>query len=187
MKRFFSVFIVILIFAGSVFAHQESIMDDIADGPICLNDKDYKFENNRIIIYPKDSKYSSVVITDEYDLYVDNFKINVNYSTKKLLKIYYNQVFDIRDEAIEIGLAGAKIGITGAKLGLTAVASLPLLLFGGSDEYEARIEEASEAIEEKAEELEERGEELEDQADELEDLEDELKDRIEELNELHWF
>lgn len=187
MKNVIRVSAIIMLFSTLVFAHEEKIFSDIAKGPVCLNEKNFKFEDNRIEIYPKDSKYSSIIITENYALYIDDEQIDVSYSAKKLLKLYYKEVYDIRDKAIEIGIAGAKIGISGAKLGLTAVVSLPLLLFGDADEYEERMEAAGEAIEAKAELLEERADDLEEQVEKLEDIEDRLKDRVEELDDLGWF
>jgi hypothetical protein len=187
MKQRFSILIFVLVVANVGFAHEEKLIDNFAEGPVCLNAKDFKFKDNHLEIYPKDNTYSKIIITENYLLYIDGEKIPLNYSTKKLLKTYYDEVYEIRDKAIDIGIAGAKIGLSGAKIGLTAVASLPLLIFSGSEEYEARMEAAGEELEAKAEILEERADELEKQTEKLQDLEYELKERVKELDDLYWF
>ena len=188
MKKLLLVTILSMMTISVLFAHEETVFGDFNGMAFDLSEKKFKFDDNDLFIYDKhDKKGDEVLITAKYDLYINHEKIRVDRKTSKLLKIYYNNVWEVREEAFAIGIEGAKIGLSGAKLGLTAVISLPLLLFGDEDEFEERMEEAGEELERKGEELERQGEKLEDKADDLEDLEDELRDRVEELDDLFWF
>lgn len=186
MKKFLTLTIISLLVFNLALAHEETCFD-IDDTPVQLNGKKYDFQKDCIKIYPKEKYGEEITITEDYILYVDYERIDIDDAARRLLKIYYHEIHNIRDEAIKIGIAGAKIGLSGAKLGITAVASLPLLIFGGADEFEAKMETAGEELEMKGEELERRGDLLEKQADDLENLENELKERVDELDQLFWF
>ncbi|MBN2279169.1 MAG: hypothetical protein JXQ65_01170 [Candidatus Marinimicrobia bacterium] len=188
MKKFILLAVLLSLSLPQLFAHEESLLGDFNDIAFNIREKKFKYEDADLFIYDKNDKYSDeILITAEYELYINHKKIRVDKNTSKLLKIYYQEIYDIREEALLIGIEGAKIGLSGAKLGLTAVISLPLLLFGNEEEFEDRMEEAGEELEQKGEELEEQGEKLEEKAESLEDLEDELRARVEELDDLFWF
>ena len=187
MKKVSILSCIILVFTSLSFAHEDSFWDEIEGSPFQMNDKKYEFKDDYIKIFDKDYSMDEIYITDTYQLYVNHKKIDLDRRARGLVKRYYETLYDIREEAIEIGIEGAKIGLSGAKLGLTAVVSLPLLLVGGSDEYEERMEEAGKELERKGERLEKRGDKLEDKADDLEYIEDELKERIAELDHIDWF
>ncbi|MFP4546741.1 MAG: hypothetical protein ACLFQM_01325 [Fidelibacterota bacterium] len=187
MKKLTIIALIFLMTASLSFAHEESFWDKIEGSPFQMNDKKYEFKDDYIKIFDKDYSRDDIYITDTYDLYINNRKINLDRRSRSLIKSYYKELFDIREKAIEIGIEGAKIGLSGAKLGLTAVVSLPLLLVGGSDEYEERMERSGEELERKGERLEKRGDRLEEQAEDLENIEWELKERIAELDHIDWF
>jgi len=188
MKKLLLISILSMMIFSTLIAHEETVFGDFDGIAFDVSEKKFKFDDNDLFIYDKhDKRGDEVLITENYELYINHDKIRVDKKTSRLLKLYYHDVFEIREEAIAIGIEGAKIGLSGAKLGLTAVISLPLLLFGNEDEFEERMEEAGEELERKGEALEVQGERLEDKADDLEDLEDALRDRVEELDDLFWF
>ena len=84
-------------------------------------------------------------------------------------------------------MESAKIGLKCTKVGISAVASLLLLLFGDSDEYERKVEKTGHKVEIEVKKLEHQADKLERKADKLEDIEDEIRGRIKELDDLNWF
>lgn len=132
---------------------------------------------------------STVEITRNYELYIDDELVTTDKEQTKLLKEYHDQLSDIHDQAKEIGWEGARIGAEGAKIGLLAGLGVLKMLFTdySEDDLEYDVDLAAEKIEARAEELEEKAEEIEDMVDDLDDITDDLRDAIPELAELDWF
>lgn len=154
-------------------------------------DIDLEIDNGDVIITCNRWRYRSdeVKITEDYRLYVNGERVDVDDENKELLGKYYNQAIKLHEEAMIIAREGAKIGVEGAKIGVKAAtgAFKALLLDLDGDEFEARIEAEADRLEEKAEELEERADVLEEMSDDLEDMHDDLSHEIPELRDLRWF
>ena len=130
-------------------------------------------EDGTLVITHEDRRdYSTVEITEEYELYIDDRHIKTDKDQQKLLGEYYELVVGFEDAIIDIGKEGARIGISGAALGLKAVGGVFKLLSPhyDSDDLERDIEREAEKIEVKAEKLERQAEQIEDMVDELDDL-----------------
>ena len=147
-------------------------------------------DDGTLIITHEDRRdYSTVEITEEYELYIDGRHIKTDKDQQKLLGEYYELVVGFEDAIIDIGKEGARIGISGAALGLKAVGGVFKLLSPhyDSDDLERDIEREAEKIEVKAEKLERQAEQIEDMVDELDDIARELTREIPELDDLGWF
>ena len=142
-----------------------------------------------VITYEDRRDYSTVEITEEYELYIDGQHIKTDKDQKKLLGEYYELVVGFEDAIIDIGKEGARIGISGAALGLKAVGGVFRLLSPhyDSDDLERDLEREAEKIEKKAEKLERQAEKIEDMVDELDDIAWELTRQVTELDDLGWF
>ena len=142
-----------------------------------------------VITYEDRRDYSTVEITEEYELYIDGQHIKTDKDQKKLLREYYELFVGFEDAIIDIGKEGARIGISGAALGLKAVGGVFRLLSPhyDSDDLERDLEREAEKIEKKAEKLERQAEKIEDMVDELDDIAWELTREITELDDLGWF
>ena len=147
-------------------------------------------EDGTLVITHEDRRdYSTVEITEEYELSVDGRHIKTDKDQKKLLGEYYELVVGFEDAIIDIGKEGARIGISGAVLGLKAVGGVFKLLSPhyDSDDLERDLEREAEKIEEKAEKLERQAEQIEHMVDELDAIARELTREIPELDDLGWF
>ncbi|UCE66069.1 MAG: hypothetical protein JSU85_14645 [Candidatus Zixiibacteriota bacterium] len=151
----------------------------------------FVIDDGDVIISCEKRRYKSdeVKITEDYRLYVNGDRVNVDDDQKELLKDYYHKAIDLHEEAEIVAREGAKIGAEGAKIGTKAAAGALKMLFldFNEDEFEAKIEKEAEELEEMAEELEARAEVLEDMAEDLEDMHNDLARKIPELRELQWF
>lgn len=154
-----------------------------------LNGVDIDLEDGSIILTHRGRHYETVEITQDYELYVNDSRVDLNEDQQELVVAYYDLGMEIIDYAKELGWEGAKIGASGAKLGLKAIGSIFKLIFTGydTDDLERDLERDAEKIEARAERLEKRAEKIEDMAYELEDLAWEMNREIPELDELDWF
>ena len=151
---------------------------------------DIDLEDGTLVVTYEDRRdYSTVEITEEYELYVDGQHIKTDKDQKKLLGDYYELVVGFEDAIIDIGKEGARIGFRGAVLGLKAVGGVFRLLSPhyDSDDLERDIEREAEKIEVRAEKLERQAEKIEDMVDELDDIAWELTREIPVLDDLGWF
>jgi len=132
---------------------------------------------------------SVVEITDDYELYIDGERVELNREQQALVREFHEHCMDIVDYAKRIGWEGAKIGVEGAKLGVKAVGCLFKLLLPGydTDDFEDEIERHAERLEAKAEVLEEKAELIEEMVDDLEDIARDMRRDIPELRALRWF
>jgi len=147
-------------------------------------------EDGTLVITHEDRRdYSTVEITEKYELYIDGRHVKTDKDQKKLLGEYYELVVGFEDAIIDIGKEGARIGISGAALGLKAVGGVFKLLSPhyDSDDLERDLEREAEKIEVKAEKLERQAEQIEGMVDELDDIARELTREIPELDDLSWF
>jgi len=160
-----------------IFEYDDNTWFDLEDGSVIITHKE------------RGEPRSTVEITDAYELYIDDERINLDPDQQALVKEFHVQSVEIVDFAKVIGLEGAKIGVEGAKLGAKAVGSLFKLLLPGydTDDYENEIEHEAEKIEAKAEILEDKAEVIEEMVDELDDLARDMRSEIPELRKLRWF
>ena len=175
-------------FAGSVDAkkhkyHSDRNYNDDRDRlSIDIEDGDV------IVEYESSDFYDIIVITENYKLYVNDKKVDLNEDQEKLVKLFYKQVKKIKKYTFSIGWEGAKIGVEGAKLGVKAIGRVIKLLSPNydSDDLERDMERDAEAIEERAEKLEQKAEYVEELLDELDELANEMREKIPELEKLEW-
>ena len=157
------------------------------DNDVNLDVKD----NGDVIITCDKRRYKSdeVKITNDYRLYVNGDRVDLNNHQQELVEVFYHKAIALNEETKIIVEEGARIGLEGARIGANAVSGVfqMFLLDFDEDEFEDRIEGRAEDLEEMADKLEEKAEHLEDLADELEDMHDDLDEEISELNELRWF
>lgn len=185
MKKVAILLMIVTLLAGGLFAYGNDRHIDF--NSIDCNGRNYEFEDDCIYIYNDDYHRDYIKITEDLELYINGREIETNYFDRRILDEYYDGLREIREMAKELGYDGAKLGLKGAVVGIKAVAKIPMIILGKSDEFEKSIEQETEKIEREAEEIEERGEEIEKMADEVDDCEYKLKKRIEELDDLGWF
>jgi len=154
-----------------------------------LNNADIDIEDGTIIITHKGRRQTTVEITENYELFIDERPVKMNAERKMLVKQYYILVIDIHERAVEIGIEGARIGLDGAKIGAKAIKNVLKMFLTeyDSDDLEREMEKEASAIEARAEELEEQADEIEEMAEELEEIAEELEEQIPELEDLIWF
>ncbi|MCK4539196.1 MAG: DUF2884 family protein [Candidatus Krumholzibacteria bacterium] len=142
-----------------------------------------------VIVIECDDEDGIIEITDDYKLFIDGDRIELDRGEQKLVKTYYTSFEEILEMAEDLGIGGARLGVQGAKLGLKAVANVIKLIFEDydSDDLEREMEKEAEKIEKKAEKLEELAEQLEDIADDFERTHRKMRKNIDELDELGWF
>jgi hypothetical protein len=153
----------------------------------CLEYIDLDYDDGTFILT---HRYADdvVEITEEYELYINDRRIDLNSRQEKLVAEYYHGLEDLTDYAAHIGIEGAKIGIEGAALGIKAIGSLFKLLSSDydTDDLEREMERESAKIEYKAEKLEHHAEKIELIADDIEDIFAEMEDEIDEIRDLDW-
>ncbi len=151
----------------------------------CTKNYEIDIDDGAILLSPKSRGYAKVKITDDYRLYVNGRKVELDDDQKELVKQFHDLAIQIQEDAEEIGYEGAKIGVAGAKLGVDAIASVFKLLRWDydSDDLEREIEQKAAKLEARAERLEAKAEKIEAMADELETIEEKLERQIPELRE----
>ena len=149
----------------------------------------FDLEDGTIVLEHEGRDIETVEITEDYELYVNGDKIELNEHQQELVAEFYESVMDIIDYAKALGWEGARIGAEGAKLGLQAVGGLFKVVFTSydTDDFERDIEREAEKIEAKAEQLEKKAERIEVMAEDLADLAQEMDEEIPQLDELGWF
>ena len=154
-----------------------------------FDDFSVELDDDEVFIYPKHSKKKYLKITEGYDLFVNDDKIEIDEEQKEFLIMFHKLVSKVYDEAIDLGLEGAKIGVKGASLGLKVFPGLLKMMFTSydSDDFERDMEAEAEKLEKVAEELEEVAEELEYKTIKIEKYYFSLKDIIPELEKYKWF
>lgn len=161
------------------------------DSPIHMHERDeitVRLKGGSLFFINKD-ELSEVEITEDYELYIDDLKIETNAEQKEMLKKFHTDFYGMIDFAKEIGIEGAKIGLNGAAVGFKAIACVFKLLSPDydTDDLEREVELAAKSVERKADKLERKAEKIEDMVDELEVQADDLVREIPELKKLDWF
>lgn len=151
----------IVIKSGNV--HGDWFFDDWAS---------FDIDDGSIILEYRDRHHTTVEITEDYQLFVDDEIIDLNDEQQELVREFYDGSMDVIERAIDIGWKGAAIGAEGAKIGIAAVAGLIKVLLTSyeMEDFEYDIEQQAEELEEKAEILEKHAEVIEEMADDLEDI-----------------
>ncbi|UCF04703.1 MAG: DUF2884 family protein [bacterium] len=152
------------------------------------DDVDIDIDDGTLVFTDEDSE-ESVEITEDYELYINDDRIELNEEQQELVEKFYDRFISIIDYAKEIGLEGVKIGASGAKLGLKAMVGVVKMLLTryDRDDLEWELEREAEKIEAKAKKLERKADKIEDMVDELEDIHFDMKASIPELDRLEWF
>ncbi len=155
------------------------------DAGCCTRNYEIDIDDGTIILSPRSRRYSKVKITDDYRLYVNGHKVDLDDDQKELVKEFHGLAVQIQEDARKIGKEGAKIGVAGARLGVEALASVFKLLRSDydTDDLEREIEQKAAEIEACAEKLEARAEKIEQMACELERIEEKLERQIPEMRE----
>ncbi|MDH4156137.1 MAG: hypothetical protein OEW00_02535 [candidate division Zixibacteria bacterium] len=150
---------------------------------------DIDFDGGSLFIIHEGRDVTTIEITADYQLLIDDELVKTDADQQKLLKEFYTLTEEITEQAKDIGLEGARIGIRGAKLGVVAVGRVLKLLSAGydTDDLERDMERDAQKLEKEAAKLERRAAKIESLADDLEDVSDELKHEIPELRALRWF
>ena len=154
-----------------------------------FEDVDIDFDGGSLFIVHDGRDITTIEITADYQLLIDDELVKTDADQQKLLKEFYTLTEEITDEARDIGLEGARIGVQGAKLGIAAIGRVLKLLSAGydTDDLERDMERDAKKLEREAAKLERRAEKIENLAENLEDVSDELKDEVPELRALRWF
>jgi hypothetical protein len=172
----------------NIIIYNNSKSWNISYSSITFDDFRVKLDDDEVLIYPEYANNKHLRITDEYDLYVNDEKIDINIEQREFLEKYHKLITKIYDDAMDIGIEGAKIGVKGAAIGTKAISGVLKMMFTSydSDDLERDIEYEAELLEEEAEELEEIAEELEDRSDEIEKYYYSLKKVIPLLKKYRW-
>ncbi|MBN1971212.1 MAG: hypothetical protein JXR48_05250 [Candidatus Delongbacteria bacterium] len=174
-SKLFNLIILIMISAFPLFSYsnEEEIVIEFEGKDLHFYNKDYDDE----IILKKDLR-----------LYINDFEITTNEKTSEYLSDFYKRTEFIYDEVENLKDDGIDIGLDGGALGISAIAGVFKMLLPDydSDDFERDIEIEAEKIESKAKVLEKRGQRLEKAVNRLENDLEKLKEIIPELNELKW-
>jgi len=154
-----------------------------------MEDVTIDFDDDALLISWQDDLDEKVEITGDYELYVNGKHIQTNKHQKELLRIYYDEMVELVQEAERIGMQGAALGVKGAEMGVIAATKALKVIFTDydSEEMEEELEREAEKLEKKAKKLESRADDLEEMVEDLENIHIELKENISELNNLEWF
>jgi hypothetical protein len=190
MKNVTVLFLVaLLVVAPAVFARDHHVHysssghhSDFLDGV------DLDIRHHSIFLTNDEYDNDEVEITRDYELYINDDRIELSEKQEKLVHAFYDQTFELMDSAKAIGLEGARVGMAGAKVGLKAVLGLAKLFSPNydTDDLEADIDREASKIEARAEELEDRADQIEDMAYDVEDRFDRMMDGIPALRDLNW-
>jgi hypothetical protein len=151
-------------------------------------DLEIDVEGGSIIITEEGKDYPRVEITDDYKLFINDERIELDKYQEMLVRDFHVQFFEMVDYGKFLGIEGAKIGLSGAKLGIKAIGRLLKMLFTdyNEDDFERDMEDDADKLEARADELEKKAEVIEDMADELERIAEEMVDEIPALAKLGW-
>jgi len=190
MKNVTTLFLAaILMIAPAVFARDHHVHYSSSDHHSdFLDGVDLDIRHHTIILTNDEYDNDVVEITRDYELYINDDRIDLDAKQDKLVHAFYDLTFEMMDSAKAIGLEGARVGMAGAKVGLNAVLGLVKLLSPNydTDDLEADIDREASKIEARAEELEDRADQIEDMAYDVEDSFDRMMDGIPALRELRW-
>lgn len=131
-----------------------------------------------------------VIITDDYQLLINNVDFELSEEQKDIIKEYYQKSNDIAEKSKEIAKEGISLGIEGVKLGASSVMAVMEYILSGMDELaeiemESKIEEKTNNIEEQAEYLKEISYEIEEMTSDLKILHEDMLELIPELTDFY--
>lgn len=169
--------------------HDHGVVIRDGSGAYCGDDMDVDFEDGDIIFTGRHHDDPEVRITEDYELYIDGEKLDLNDRQREIVAEYYDTFEEVIEEATKLGVKGAAIGAQGAALGVSALGKLfkAALTEYELEDMEREIEKEARKIEEKAEKLEWEAEEIEALADKLEELHWDLKRETPRLRDIEWF
>ena len=86
----------------------------------------FEIDDGSVVITHKErgEPRSTVEITEDHELYVDDERIDLDPKQQALVDRFYDDSMELADQAMRIGAEGAKIGLEGARLGADAVAGV---------------------------------------------------------------
>ena len=155
-----------------------------------LEDVDIELEDDgTLVLDPDGYRGESLTISKDLVLRVNDEKVKLDDSEKKLVGDYYENGVTVVLTAEAMGRAGAKMGARGVAMAVKAIAKVAKLLDADydSDDLEREVEAESESMEEAGEELGRQGEILGDRVDDMERIAKKMRSRIPEVAELDWF
>lgn len=174
MKSLLSILLILLFMIPPASAAPPdcSISSWFRDGICVFEDVTVRMDDGTLVMEHDDPRCTVVEITDEYDLYIDGKRIDINDHQRKLVEAYYNLVIEVVDDAIGIGVSAAAVGLGGAGIGLGVVGKLFKLILPwyGFDDFENELREETRKIKILAEKLEIHARELEEKAEQAEDV-----------------
>ena len=191
MKNFLIIFTLTLLICAPLTAGSDD--DCVVISPfgshIINDDIEIDLHGGSVIISEKRRGGDEIEITENGRLFINGDLTKTSAEQRELLVEYNDLVYQIYDQATDIGLEGAKIGLEGAGLGLKAIACVFKLIRSDYDEddMEREMERAADKLEAKADKLEKKADKIEGMAEDLEDLHLVLGENIPELAELDWW
>lgn len=177
-----------LAFATAGVADDDDIHVTTSNGHMWnMDDLNIDIDDGSVIITHEDED-GKIKITDDYELYVNGKHVKTDDHQKELLTEYHGLVLSIKDDALDIGLEGAKIGLEGAGIAFEAIGGVFKMIFTDYDEddLDRDLDRKTAKIERKAEKLEDRADEIEAKAEDLDDLYSDMADDIPEIGNLDW-
>lgn len=153
-----------------------------------LNNIDLDFDDGSIIL-TNDRHDDEVEITENHDLIINGDEVELDATQRRLVGEFYDQTYQLIDQAKLVGKEGAKIGVKGAKLGVSTIFKLFHLLSPNydTDDMEREVEAQAELLEAEAKDLESYARDIEDMADDIEDIAEQMSEDIPEIDRLGWF
>ena len=154
-----------------------------------INDIDFEIDDGSIYVSHDDPLFESVEINEEYELFVNDERVELNAEQQELVTAYYELTFAIIGRAKEIGWEGVKIGLSGAKLALKAVGGVVKMFLTSYDEddLERDMDREADKLEARAERLEKKADQIEEWAEDLEMVAEQMVETIPEIEKLGWF
>ncbi len=179
MRQFVILILSVVLMFTTAFAHENEcghnnivIKSSDVGGDWFFDDcASFDIDNGSIIIEFRNRDHTTVEITEDYQLLVDDEIIDLNTKQQKLVEQFYDGSMLLIEHAINIGLRGAGIGMEGAKIGISAMTGLIKVMLTDyeMDDLEYDIERQADELEEQADILDEQGEVIDDIANDLED------------------
>lgn len=188
MRKYLILLVGLIFLAGSVMADSPNVKTYKmkTNKSYLLNNCEIDIEDGSLVLEKRGRRGVKMEINGDYELFVDDEKIETSDEQQKLVVQTYDGSMLIVEYAKDIGLEGVQIGLQGAKLGLKAVGGVFKMIFTAYDEddLEDDMERAADKIEARADKLEKRADKLEVMVEDLEIVFDDLIDMTPELEPL---
>lgn len=177
--RFFAIF--------AVFFSLSSAHDFYGDNS-CLDDIDLDWEHGSILISEKHNYSDIVEINSKAELFINNQHITLTEDQRVLTRQYHELAYELKHQARDIGIMGARIGAAAGSMAVKAVVGALGSIFDDDDDWEDDLEQRYEKrVDRMGDKIEDMAEELEETVEGLEDTHLEMKKSIPELDDLNWF